>query len=188
VARAGSVLIAAAYWNEAPDTVTIADTLGLAWQPLASEVITGGANCGDNTGNATGAQLFAAAVPAAGSDDVTVVQTSSTQPLGVIVLDYRGIAAVATSASAVVPSSSTAMTAPAIATTVPGVVVAFFGDTIGMGALTAGSGLTAEAGDPGFPNMIEDAIVEPGTYTATATLPNGPDVCWVAIVAALRAR
>jgi hypothetical protein len=184
---AGDFVVAVAYWDQTPDTVTLTDTLGLAWTAGPTEAI--GSNCGGGTGNGTGAQLFFATAAAAGSGTVTVTQTSGTQPLGVFVLDYENIGGVDSTASAVAPSSSTAMVAPPVTATDPGVVVAFFGDTIGMGTVATGSEFTELARDDGFPNLVEGAPAAAGDqYVATATLPNGPDACWVVLEAVLRAR
>jgi len=184
----GDLLVAAVYWDESPDTVTLSDTAGLAWQAEPALVVVPG--CGGPTGNATGAQLYYAQVTATGANTITVAQTSGTQPLGVIVLEYANTLAAVDAFSAVMaPAPSNTMQATPITTTVPAVVIAFFNDTINIGNNIGGSGYTVEARDPAFPNLIEDTIGPPGLYSPTAALfPGQTDACWVAFAVAFAAR
>lgn len=187
---AGNFVVVATYWDQSPDTVALVDTAGLAWTPLAIQEIV--ASCGGGTGNATGARLWYAQVTATAMDKITVAQTSGTQPLGAFVLEYAGIAtadAVDAASGRLAPTASTTASVPALKTMGTDVIVAFFGDTISMGSWTPGDGYTALARDAGFPNLIEDAIVPPGTYMPDAGLPPGHnDPCWVGTAAAFRTR
>jgi hypothetical protein len=187
---AGNFAVVATYWNQVPDMVALVDTTGLAWTPLAIQEIV--ASCGGGTGNATGARLWYAQVTATAMDQITVEQTSGTQPLGAFVLEYAGIAtadAVDAASGQLAPAASANASVPAFTTTGTDVIVAFFGDTLGMGSWTPGDGYTAEARDTGFPNLIEDAIMPPGTYIPDAMLPPGHnDPCWVGTAAAFRTR
>jgi hypothetical protein len=188
---ADDFLVAAVYWNESPDTVTLTDTSGLAWTSMPSQVVTT-AGCGGTTGNATGAQLYYAQVSATGSNLITVTQTSGTQPLGLMLLEYSGIATaneLDTSSAQLAPMASSTVSVPAFTTTGTGVIVAFFNDTTSTGSYTPGAGYTLEALDTGFPNLLEDAIVPAGTYMPDGALPSGHnDACWVGIAAAFRGR
>jgi len=185
----GDFLVAAIYWDESPDTVTLADTLGLAWASLPAQGIP--SVCGGSTGNATGAQLWYAPVTVSGLNSITATQTSGTQPLGLFVLEYAGIDNAnpidATSAQ-IAPASSNNVFMPELTAHDDDVIVALFNDTISFGTMTAGSGFTIEAHDDQFPNLLEDAIVQAGTYTPTAALPPGEiDACWIGTAMALRA-
>ncbi len=187
--HAGDLIVAAAYWDDNPDTILLTDTAGLAWTSLPAQVATTG--CGGPTGNATGAQLSFAIAAADANDEVTLAQSAGTHPLGLFVLEYSGIAASSldTSAQLVAPSASNAMFAPTLATTAVDVVVGFFVDTINTGSDGGGAGFAVEARDTGFPSVLEDAIVPAGSHMPTATLPTGQtDACWIAIAAAFRAR
>lgn len=183
----GNLLVAAVYWDESPDTITLTDTAGLAWSNLPIEGIP--SVCGGTTGNATGAEIYYAAVSATGPNTVTVAQTSGTQPLGVFLLEYANVATAPDAMSGqVAPSASHAVSAPPITTNGPGVVIAFFNETQMNGMMSGGSGYVVEARDMGFPNLIEDAIEPAGTYTPDGALPNAQsDACWVAIAVAFRA-
>jgi hypothetical protein len=187
---AGNFAVVATYWDQSPDTVALVDTAGLAWTPLPIQQIV--ASCGGGTGNATGVRLWYAQVTATAMDQITVEQTSGTQPLGAFVLEYAGIATadvVDAASGQLAPAASTTASVPALRATGTDVIVAFFGDTISMGSWMPGDGYTAVARDTGFPNLIEDAIVPPGTYMPDATLPPGHnDPCWVGTAAAFRTR
>jgi hypothetical protein len=105
---AGDFLVVAVYWDEAPDTVTFGDSLGLPWQslPVQGLATTG---CGGPTGNATGAQLWYASVAQTGTNTLTAVQTSGTQPLGMFALEYSGVDganAIDTTAEQLAPTTS----------------------------------------------------------------------------------
>jgi len=184
---AGDLVVAAVYWDEDPDTVTLADTAGLAWTALPAQVIPSG--CGGTTGNATGAQLYYATVATTGANTVTVTQTSGTQPLGVMVAEYANVATTPdVDSGQVAPAASHAVQAAPLTTTGAGVVIAFFNETQQFGTLTAGSGYSAEALDTNFPNMYEDAFLPAGTHAPDGALPAGQsDACWVAIAVAFRA-
>jgi hypothetical protein len=189
---AGNLVVAAVYWDQAPNTVTLTDSAGLAWIPLTPYETPGGTGCGGTTGNASGAQLYYAQVTVTGANTVTVTQTSGTQPLGVMLLEYAGIATVDpvdVTSGQLAPAASNQMIVPAMTTSSPGVIVAFFNDTVGSGMMGGDASYILEARDVGFPNMIEDAIVPPGTYMPTGTLPGAQiDACWIATAVALKAR
>ena len=188
----GDFLVAAIYWDQAPDAITLTDTLGLPWTSLAVQgIATGGLGCGGPTGNATGAQLWYAPVTVAGPNSITAAQTSGTQPLGLFVLEYRGIDngnAIDTTGAQLAPAASNDVFMPALTTHDDDVIVVLFSDTINIGTMTGTPGFTIEAHDDQFPNLLEDAIVPAGTYMPTAALPPGQDdACWVGTAMALRA-
>jgi hypothetical protein len=184
---AGDLVVAPVYWHQDPDTVTLTDTAGLAWQSRPAVVVPG---CITTNGNATGAQLYYAQVAATGTNTVTVTQTSGVQPLGLMLVEYaNAMASVDAFSMVMAPASSNAMAATPITTSVPAVVIGFFNDTIGGGNDGSGSGFTAEARDTGFPNIVEDTIGPPGLYSPTATLfVGGNDACWVAFAIAFPVR
>jgi hypothetical protein len=190
---AGDFLVAAVYWDQNPDNVLLSDMDALLWEGLPSQVIpTGCGGGGSDNGIATGARLYYAQIDTTGSNTVTVVQSSGTQPLGLFLLEYSGIAAgdpIDVQTGQVAGSASNAMAVPPLVTTGRDLVVALFNDTVDMGTGSAGSGYTLEALDPGFPNLIEDAIGPAGTYVPTAVLPPGHnDACWVGTAVAFRTR
>jgi hypothetical protein len=192
---ADTMLVAATYWDETPDAITLTDTAGLTWTSLPGMDMSMnlGSQCGGTTGNATGAQLWYAQVPADGSNTITVSQTpSNMEPLGIFLLAYSGLATtnvVDASAIQIAPAISNQMTAPALQTTQTDVIVAFFVDTTPVGNCGAGTGFTARAQDPPYLAMIEDSIGPAGIYAPTATLPSGTsDPCWIATAAAFKAR
>jgi hypothetical protein len=182
------LVIAAVYFNQEPDTITVTDSIGLSWASLPPVDVLAG--CGGNTGNATAAQLWYAQGTSAGVDTVTVTQTSGTQPLGVFVLAYEGIASmdpVETTSVQIAPIASSTASMPPLVTQHDTVIVALFNDTLSTGTWTGGDGFTIEAHDDGFPNMLEDAIVPPGMWAPKGTLPPGHnDSCWVGTALALR--
>ncbi len=185
-ATEGDVVIAAVYWDETPDTVSFADTASYGWNSTLAQTIPA---CGGPTGNATGAQLYWSRVPASGSNTVTVTQTSGTQPIGVMLVEYANVQMLPEDSGAEpAPMASNTMSTLPVTTSGPAVVIAFFNDTIGTGTIAGAMPFTVEARDVGFPNLLEDAIVPSGTYTATATLPNAQvDACWIAFAAAFPA-
>lgn len=184
----GDLLVAALYWDESPDTITLSDSLHLAWTTLPAQGLV--LACGGPSGNATGAQLAYAIVDAAGADVVTVAQTAGTHPLGMFLLEYAGVDTAQpldVTAGLVAPSASSVMTGPVVTTTATDAIVALFVDTISFGSDSPGSGYTEEALDSGFPNILEDKLAPPGTYTPTASMPSTiSNDCWVATVAAFR--
>lgn len=183
---AGDVLIAAAYWDEVPDTITLSDTAGTAWASLPQLALPG---CGGATGNGTGAQMFYAPIATSGSNTVTVAQTSGVQPLGLFLLEYSGVAGLDQHTEQIAPSASNVTFVPQLVTTGTDVIVALFSDTIAMGVMPEGAGYLAEARDTGFPNLIEDAIGPAGSYMPSAGLPGVQnDACWVGAAAAFHAR
>ena len=188
----GNLIVAAVYWDQAPNTVTFSDTAGLAWTALPKLEIGAGAGCGGVTGNATGAQLYYAQVTSTESNTLRATQTSGMQPLGIIAIEYSGLAtadAVDMQVGQVAPSPSHLMSSPPITTTENDLIVAFFNDTIGAGTIGGGSGYVVQARDIGFPNLYEDAVMPPGTYTPTAVLPNAQtDACWIVSTVAFRPR
>jgi hypothetical protein len=185
---AGHLVVAAVYWDQTPNTVTLADTAGLTWTAAPKYEIP--AVCGGSTGNATGAQLYYAQVSSPVMTTVTVSQTSGAQPLGVMLVEYAGLAmtnVVEAESGQVAPSASNAMFVPSFTTTRDTMVVVFFNETLGSGTMTEGSGYTARARITGFPNMYEDALLPPGMYIPSGALPAGQtDACWVGDAIALR--
>ena len=187
---AGNFLLVATYWNQNADTVAVSDTLGNAYQnrPVVKVPLV----CGGGTGDSTVAQLWYAPITTTGTNMVTVAQSVGVQPLGMMLLEYTGVALadpIAAGSELAASMSSHTATAKPVVTTATTTIVAFFGDTIGNGAMGGGPGYTVEARDLGFPNMIEDLAGPAGTYTPTATLPGASsDACWVASAVALRGR
>jgi hypothetical protein len=185
---AGDFALAAVYWDEDPDTVTLGDTLGLSWTSLVGETI--GSGCGDTTGNGTGARLWYAPITATGQNAITVTQDAGAHPLGEFVLEYRGISAsdpIDTTAMAIAPASTNTLDVPTLTTTATDELVVFWNDTIGSGTMVGTPGFTIEAHDDAFPNTLEDEMVPPGSYAPTGQLPAGHmDACWVGLAVALR--
>jgi hypothetical protein len=182
---AGNFLLAATYWNDPTSTVQVTDTLGHAWSSTAKASILSGCH---PPGNGTNGEMFFAPVVTTGSDSITATQTVATAPLGMIVVQYSGIAAFSLSSTQVASVASNAMTVGPIAASDPGLVVAMFHDSVGSGTMGAGTGFSAIARDTTAYSMIEQEIVEPGSYSADGTLPAGrSDQCWIGVLAALRA-
>jgi hypothetical protein len=180
----GNLLVAATYWHKLNDTITLTDTAGLAWTPL---------DIADATPLATEAQLWYAPVTVSGPELVTVHQSTSTMPLGIILAEYSGIdltAPVEAHLGFVTPIATNSITTGAVTVAHRSLVVAFFNDTIGAGTMVPGAGWTGRAWDMGFYVMLQDDAPDgqaPGSVVPDGMLPTGSnDNAWVGVVAAFR--
>jgi hypothetical protein len=187
------LLVVAVYWNDNVATVTVSDSLGNAWQAVPAE--SNSSLCGSSQG--TQAQLWYAPSIQAGSNTVTIRKSPSDDlPVGAFVLEYAQVATTAaldSHSGQVAAVASNEMTTGTL--TLQGtsdLVVALFADTLGGGAMMAGSGYRAVSADDQFYSMVADNLPHgagPGSATATATLPgDASDLCWTATAAAFRAR
>jgi hypothetical protein len=177
------------YWNQMTDPVTVGDTAGIAWQGGVEQAI----DVGCNAGRGTQARLWYASVTAAGSDEITVAQGTSTTPLGVYFADYSGVdpaspLAAQTGAIASANPSNT-MSAGTLTTPRDAVIVALFNDSNGTGVMVPGADFALIGIDTSFFSMLEEQLASSGTYGVDGALPVGrADSCWVATAAAFAAR
>ncbi len=185
------LLVVAAYWaSDSDSTATVTDTGGGAWTSLPS---VSNAGC-DGQVSPWWGQIWYAENAAAGSHLLTLTTSAKDTAMGFVVLEYAGVAtsgALDAQGSAVPTADSQVATAGSVTTTgALDVVVALLGDLNGTGQMTATAGYAARASDVNFYSMIEDNLpgTGPGSSTASATLPNQPDSCWLGVSAAFKAR
>jgi hypothetical protein len=185
----GNLLVAAAYWNTAAVTVTVTDTAGQTWSSLPSESIASGC---DGPGAGTKAQLWYTAATQSGDVTVTVAQSSTTNPLALVLAEYGGVAAsLEASAGDAAGAASNLMTSGELKTTADTLIVGLFHDSDGAGIMEPGPGWTARALDQNSYSMFVDNApgVGAGTYQVTGRLPGTrSDACWVATAAAFHLR
>ena len=184
-AQAGSLLVAATYWHVQGNTVTVTDTMGLAWTALPAV----DNKCSFTDTRTTGAQIWYAQVDTAGSTIVTLSQSNSPNaPLGMRLLEYTGVAGYnASVGSPPIVATSMDMSTGAFATTEPAMTVALFVDTLGSGTMTPGAGWNERAIELPFYSLVEDNAPgkPPGPLEPNASLPVGRvDDCWVGTAAA----
>jgi hypothetical protein len=179
----GDLLVAATYWHTSPDTISLSDSSGLAWQPLD---IAEQASC------QTEAQLWYAPTTVAGPDLVTVRQSIGTRPLGLMIAEYSAIdlaAPIDAHVALAAPIATDQLTTGVVTPTHRALVVAFFNDTNGGGMMVPGASWTPRAWDLPFYVMLEDDVPDGASAAVVpdGALPSGHnDNCWVGVAAAFR--
>ena len=89
--NAGDLLVAGVYFDQSTVTITVADSLGNAWTPTTAYANITPCPFGASGANASVVQIFYAEDIVAGSNVVTVTQSSGTSPLGAFLVEYSGL-------------------------------------------------------------------------------------------------
>jgi hypothetical protein len=183
---AGNVVIAIPYWNDRTHQVVVSDSAGaFTWKSIDRQSVAQGCAGGTNL------QMFYATIPSSRTVTVTATQPEGPGNMGLLLVEYSGLAAEPLDGSTGMPAPrvSNTMTTGALTTTSFDVLVAAFHDSNGSGAMVPGPGFAVLALDTDSYAMIADQQVPPGSYEATGRLPGANmDACWVASMIALRAR
>ena len=183
---AGNVVIAVPYWSDRTHQVAVSDSAGaFTWKSIERQSVAQGCAGGTNL------QIFYAAIPSSRTVTVTATQPEGPGSMGLLLVEYSGLAADPLDGSAGMPAprASNTMTTGALAATSFDVLVAAFHDSNGSGSMVPGPGFAVLALDTDSYAMIADQQVPPGSYEATGRLPGTTmDACWVASMIALRAR
>jgi hypothetical protein len=193
--NAGDLLVAGVYFDESTVTITVADSLGNAWTPTTAYANITSCPFGASGANASVVQIFYAQGIVAGSNMVTVTQSSGTSPLGAFLVEYSGLrksGSLDGISGGPAPSSTPTMSAGSLTTTgARDVVVALFAEATTGGTITPGPGFSDVAGDSSFYSLFEDDLPSgtgPGPVAPTATEPGDePSDCWVGAAAAFTA-
>jgi hypothetical protein len=127
---------------------------------------------------------FSIAAAGAGSNTVTAVAGGTVFGTFGVILEYSGVSSTQDSSTATGQSFGTTASTSAITTTnAVDLILAVVG-TGATGSATAGTGFTLRAQDTVTTTLAEDQITTAtGTYTPTATVPNGQ---WVALAMAFK--
>jgi hypothetical protein len=183
-ANPGDLIVAGVYWNHGTATVAVTDQRGLPWSSQGPVAITSGCAA---PGGGTDMQLWYALATAGGTDTITATQSTSTDPLGVIVAVYAGVAQANTvtgGGGRLASGASNAMTGPTLFAAPTDMIVGLFGDSEGNGAITVGSGYMIREDDTVAEAVLYDNLPPTGASglaTVTGNLPGGQsDACWVA--------
>ena len=188
---AETLLVVGAYWNHGLATVTVTDSEGQSWTPLGRAAITTG--CAP-PGNGTDMELFYRATAAVGGMTIDVTQSTSSDPIGFVVAEYRGVDLVTPLDGVsrnVASSVSSTVSAGTITTSSTSILVGMLGDSLGSGTIDAVTGFATRENDMVAELILIDNVgaMPPGMFTVTGTLPAGQtDACAVGTVAAFRAR